>query len=205
MKPKKAHIIILIVVMGMALLSAVLVSSLAIWTETYEDDKTARIPVSPFNPTAKHIVFVPLDASGNIISDNANAMSYAAVGYTGLVGEVEIPATHQPEGYDEKPVTAVLIDDNNTAVAFTESAEFITSLILPASIVRIGAGVFSGFENLTSVLIRDTVPPSVDPPNVVIGDFAFAYTLSLTSFLYPGHTFVGNFNAIFYESAFNPQ
>lgn len=216
MKLKKAHIIVLIAIMSIALISAVLVSTLAIWTESYEDDKTAEIPVGPFNPSEKYIVFVPLDESGNIISDKALAASYAAVGYTGLVGEVEIPPTHQPDGYDEKPVSAVLVDENHADVAFTESVDIITSIIMPAStvrigedvfpgFVRIGAGVFSGLENLTSVLIKDTDPPSTEFPNIFVGDYAFAFTLSLTSFEYTGHTFVGSIDSVFYGSAYIPE
>ena len=205
MKLKKAHIIVLIAIMSIALISAVLVSTLAIWMESYEDDKTSEIPVGPFNPSEKYIVFVPLDGLGNIISDKALAASYAAVGYTGLVSEVEIPPTYQPDGYDEKPVTAVLVDENYAEVAFTESVDIITSIIMPASTVRIGAGVFAGLENLTSVLIRDTDPPSTEFPNIFVGDYAFAFTLSLTSFEYTGHTFVGSFDSVFYGSAYIPE
>lgn len=205
MKLKKTHIIVLIAIMSIALISAVLVSTLAIWMESYEDDKTSEIPVGPFNPSEKYIVFVPLDDLGNIISDKSLAVSYAAVGYTGLVGEVEIPPTHQPDGYDEKPVTAVLVDENYADVAFTESVDIITSIIMPASTVRIGAGVFSGLENLTSVLIRDTDPPSEVFPNIFVGDYAFSFTLSLTSFEYTGHTFVGSIDSVFYGSAYIPE
>ncbi len=204
MKLNKMSVIILVVVMSMAVISAVLISTLAIWTESYEDDKTSEIPVGPYNPSEKYIVFVPLDEEGNITSNYSLAFSYAAVGYTGLIGELEIPATHKPNGFAEKPVTAVLVDENNADVAFTESVDIITSIIMPASIVRIGAGVFAGLENVTSVLIKDTDPPSTSYPNIYFGDYAFAFTTSLASFEYTGHTFVGNFSSVFYGSSYQP-
>ncbi|NCA67905.1 MAG: hypothetical protein EOM87_07580 [Clostridia bacterium] len=203
MKPNKVSIIVLIVVMSMAIIGAVLVSTLAIWTESYEDDKTVEIPVSEYNPSEKHIIFVPLDELGLIISDKSFAISYAAVGYTGLVGELEIPATHHPAGYEEKQVTAILIDQEYINEAFAGN-EIVTSIIMPFSITRIGAGVFANMENVTSIIIKDDDPPAGAPQNLYVGDYAFSYTTSLTSFTYAGHSFIGSFETAFFGSSYVP-
>jgi len=194
--------LIIILVMGIAVVAATVLSTYAIWTESYEDQKVSEIPVGEYNPSEKHIVFVPLNAAGEIISDESLAVSYAAVGYTGLVAELEIPEKHTNSVTSEElNVTHVLVDENHISEAFAGN-EVITEIILPCTIVRIGSGVFSNLEELTSVTIRNFATPG-DPVNIEIGDYAFMNTPLLTSFTFDGHLIVGDTILIFLNSSYS--
>ncbi len=195
MKVNRVSIIILIVVMSIAVISAVIVSSLAIWTETYEDDKTSTIPVGEYNPSEKHIIFAPLDDNGNFITDYDLAISYAAVGYTGMVAELEIPSHYQPEGYASLPVTAILVHENYENEAFAGNG-LIKEIIIPHTVTKIGAHVFSNLDVLEKIIIKKD---DVEDYVLTIADYAFQGAPELKVVENRGRTVSGIKARIFYN------
>ncbi|MCM1306588.1 MAG: leucine-rich repeat domain-containing protein [Bacteroides sp.] len=172
-KGSKTTLIILIVVI--AVLSALAVGGVtyAIWTEVSHDTQEHDLPIDPYNPSEKYIIFRGLDAQGDF-SDvtHKEVKAYAAVGYKGLVAEVVIPATH-----NDKPVVKVCNSniDNDLEYRF-KGNPIITSLQIPASVTEVATDACSGMDLLEKIEILG------DSGNVKIGDFAFANCPRLSTF-----------------------
>ena len=174
-------IMIAVILIGtLAFLSACTTS--ALWNDQTEDESNTNVKVEETNGSAKYIVYIALDSSGNyIVKDSGTSVaSYAVIGYTGLVAELKIPATYQ-----SKHVTKVLVvpdyasyecSMNGAAYSGNDprltNNTVVTSIVFGSNVTFIGAGVCAGMVNLTSIKF-DT--------SVALGDSAFAACIALTS------------------------
>ena len=125
------------------------------------------MPTDDYNPSEKHIKYHALDADGEFTS--GTAVSYAAVGYDGLVDVVEIPST-----YNGKPVRAIMFDSSQVDVRFANNV-VIRELIIPASVDYIADGVFVNCVYLQKVTINGE-------DDIYIGEAAFAGCSELATF-----------------------
>ena len=66
--------------------------------------------------------------------------------------------------------------------------KFITEIIIPKNIIKIGRRVFSGCPNLTNIIIPDSV--------TTIADYAFCECNSLSSVTYKGITYINKWMLI---------
>lgn len=164
----KKKTVILIIVIAILLVASIVSVSLAVWLPRPNDYEDIPLPSEKVNPSLKHIVFQGLDAEGNF-TDNG-IVSYASVGYSGLVEELEIPST-----YNGLPVVQVLI--GNDADSRFSGNPVISSIIIPESVTYIASGVFANIPNLKSVIIRG------DSSTIRIGDGAFAGCVALNDFV----------------------
>ena len=148
-----------------------IVKSYAYWSEKTEDIAELEVPLDEsYNPSLKHIIFQGIDESGNFVADG-DAASYAVVGYSGLVGEVSIPDT-----YNGKSVTCILAPEaGDVRYAFNNNL-IITTLIIPSSVTKIGAGACSNMINLTKVTVNGKTG------SLEMGSCAFAGCINLTTF-----------------------
>lgn len=165
----KKKTIVLIVVIAIILVASIVGVSLAVWLPRPNDDEDIPFPVEKVNPSLKHIVFQGLDSNGAFSNVDADIVSYAAVGYSGLVEELEIPST-----YKEKPVVQILIG-SDTDSRFSGNP-IISSIVIPDSVTYIASGVFANIPNLKSVVIKG------ESSTVKIGDGAFAGCMELSKF-----------------------
>lgn len=181
MKMQKRTLIISIVFMCIALTLSLAVATYAIWKEQADDFIEVNIPTSDFNPSLKYIVFQGLDGEGNFVSENA--VSYAVVGYSGIIGELKIPET-----YKDLPVTKISCYnvESDTALA---GNRFITSVEIPSSVVEIDAGAFANAMEIKSITI-------LGEGNITIGELAFAGCVELTTFT-NSRTIEGDENSYF--------
>lgn len=163
----KKKTIILIIIIAILLVASIVGVSLAVWLPRLNDDEDIPLPSEKVNPSLKHIVFQGLDVEGNF-TDNG-IVSYSAVGYSGLVEELEIPST-----YNGLPVVQILIG-NDVDSRFSGNP-VISSIIIPESVTYIASGVFANIPNLKSVIIKG------DSFTVKIGDGAFAGCVALSEF-----------------------
>lgn len=182
----------LIIITLVIILSIIVVSTLALWQESYQDEKTTEVDIGEYNPSLKHIIFSPLDSEG-VITTEQNAVSYAAVGYTGLVAELEIPSV-----YNSKPVTAILKDPDYESEAFFEN-QVITSLVVPSSVQRIASAVFANCSNLKKIVLENE---SEDAEAIIIEGHAFMGTSSLEEFVDNGREITGESSQIFFMSKY---
>lgn len=166
----KKKTIVLIIVIAIILVASIVGVSLAVWLPRPNDDEDIPFPTEKVNPSLKHIVFQGLDSDGTFTDTDADIVSYAAVGYSGLVEELEIPST-----YNEKPVVQILIG-SDTDSRFSGNP-IISSIVIPDSITYIASGVFANISNLKSVVINGD-----ESSTVKIGDGAFAGCIELSKF-----------------------
>ena len=172
--------ITVILIGALAFLSAC--TTTALWNDQSEDESGTTVKVEETNGSAKYIVYIALDSSGNyIVKDSGTSVaSYAVIGYTGFVAELKIPAR-----YDNKPVTKVLVvPDYASYECSMDGAAYsgndprltnntvVTSIVFGSNVAFIGAGVCAGMVNLTSIKFETSV---------ALGDSAFAACIALTS------------------------
>lgn len=191
-KRLKIMAVALLILVALILILSMVTAVLAIWTESYSDEHTSKIDLDEFNPSLKYIIFSPLDSEGNFTSPQ-NVVSYAAVGYTGLVAELEIPSI-----YNSKPVTAILKDSNYLDQAFVNN-QIITTITIPITVSRIGEGAFANLINLREVTILGDEENQLP---ITIGDYAFMGTKNLKTFNYSGRSITGNIDKIFFMSGY---
>ncbi len=167
------------------LVTALAVTTYAVWVEQTEDFKDVEIDQPEFNPSLKYIVFKGMDVNGAFTDDETLITAYAAVGYTsGLVKELVIPET-----YNEKPVTRIsALADVSFEYSFKDN-QIISSLRIPASVVTIDDGVFAGAIALRTVTFDKSEDGSASELNIGVG--AFAGCISLEAFQTNGRTIVG--------------
>ncbi|MDE7373156.1 MAG: leucine-rich repeat domain-containing protein [Clostridia bacterium] len=170
-KGNKAAFIILIVLLVVLIAGAVGGISYAIWTRVSDDSQELNAPIDPYNPSEKYIVFRGLDADGNLLESDENAVSYAVVGYTGLVAELVIPASH-----NDKPVVRICTSNMGTDFQYRLTQnDVITSLQIPASVTKIDVDACSNMSILAKVDI-------LGEDSISIADFAFANCPCLATF-----------------------
>lgn len=165
----KKKTIVLIVVIAIILVASIVGVSLAVWLPRPNDDEDIPFPSEKVNPSLKHIVFQGLDENGAFTDNDADIVSYAAVGYSGLVEELEIPST-----YNEKSVDKILI--GNDADSRFSGNTIISSIVIPDSVTYIASGVFANIPNLKKVVIKG------ESSTIEIGDGAFAGCVALNEF-----------------------
>lgn len=165
--------ITMILIGALALLSAC--TTTALWNDQSEDESGTNVKVEETNGSAKYIVYVAMDSSGNyIVKDSGTSVaSYAVIGYTGLVSELKIPSR-----YNNKPVTKVLVvpDYASYECSMNEAAyagndprltnnPVVRSIVFGSNVTFVGAGVCAGMVNLSSIKFETSV---------TLGDGAFA-------------------------------
>lgn len=166
----KKKTIVLIIVIAIILVASIVGVSLAVWLPRPNDDEDIPFPIEKVNPSLKHIVFQGLDKNGAFTDTDSDIISYAAVGYSGLVEELDIPST-----YNGKPVVNILIGSD--ADSRFSGNPVISSIIIPESVTYIASGVFADIPNLKSVIIKG------DSSTIRIGDGAFAGCIALNDFV----------------------
>ena len=168
MKKNKA-LLISIIALCVTITLALAVTTYAIWERQSEDFIEVQIPTDDFNPSEKYIVYKGLDSAGNFSADDASIVSYAVVGYSGIIEELVIPET-----YNSKPVTKISVSSDQINVALA-SNQIVTSIVIPASVTQIDQGVCANMLRLRSVKILGT-------EGIIIQDLAFAGCVELAEF-----------------------
>ena len=176
---QKRTLIVSIICLCVALTLSLAVATYAIWKEQADDYMEVHIPTSDFNPSLKYIVYQGLDSEGNFT--NESPVSYAVVGYTGLIGELVIPET-----YNDLPVTKISCYGVEADSALAGN-RFITSVVIPSSVVEIDAGAFANAMEITSITI-------LGDGALTIGDLAFAGCTELQTFTH-SRTITGEINS----------
>lgn len=176
---KTTSLIIICVVAAVVAVALVVGVSLALWEEMADDTRDMPLNVDDYNASEPYIIFQGLDADGLLTSDNSAAVSWAVVGYRGLVAEVVIPATHSEnaDGSNALPVTHILVSPDYMENRLAGNP-VITSLTVPSSVVGIGAGVCSGMQSLQTLSLQGTDGDEA----IAIGDMAFAGCGRLSQF-----------------------
>lgn len=139
---------LIVCIVSLAVLLALLVTGItyAVWTTTATATEEIEIPVDDYNPSLKYLVFRGLTSEGAFTTDEL-AVSYAVVGYTGIVNEVYIPDTH-----NDLPVTRICIDPAQTDKAFAKNPNII-SLSIPGNVTLITSGACQNMQLLETVTI----------------------------------------------------
>lgn len=193
-KRTKLIIILTSVVLVCVVLATVLGVTLAKWREQATTTQIVDLDREEYNPSAPYIIYYGLKANGEFATLDSEIVSWAVVGYRGLVAEVIIPETHTERGL-EKPVTHILPPPNASYVNDRLSGNaIITEITIPASVVFIGSGVCSMMSELKKViLIGEELPEDEDGEVqegtlLTIGDLAFAGCAKLEIFENPRNT-----------------
>jgi hypothetical protein len=171
LKPNLIGLLVLIVTLVCVISTA---TTYAVWQEKVSANKEVVIPVGKYNPSLKYLIFKGLNNAGEFATSGIT--KYAVVGYDGLVAEIIIPEVVTVEGINY-PVVMIATDPDNTSYRLREN-EFVTSIVIPASVTEIKAGALSGMTSLYNVIFEGT-PEDAD---IIIGDLAFAYCTSLSQF-----------------------
>lgn len=104
-------------------------------------------------------------------------ISYAVVGYTGIIPDVVIPTTYTPEG-SSKTYYIMRVCSYSGAMDYTFNGNaLITSLIIPNSVVSIADAVFADMVNLQRVELSGAFE------TITIGDYAFLGCYNLATFI----------------------
>ena len=164
---KNRTLVISVILVCVTVALALSVATYAIWQEQATDYEEIQIPTDDFNPSAKYIIYQGLDANGNFI--DASPLSYAVVGYSGIVSELIIPDT-----YNGLPVTRISCSTTQTNTNLAGN-NIITSLVVPASVTKIDQGIFANAVKLKTVTI-------LGEGEIIIEPFAFAGCVELTTF-----------------------
>ena len=165
---KNKALLISIIAICVTATLALAVTTYALWEKQSEDFIEVQIPTDEFNPSAKYIVYKGLDENGAFTEDDVSIVSYAVVGYSGIVEELVIPAE-----YNGKAVTKISSSSDST-VALAGN-QIVTSIVIPSSVTQIDQGVCVNMLRLKSVKILGT-------EGIVIQDLAFAGCVELTEF-----------------------
>ncbi|NLL55783.1 MAG: leucine-rich repeat domain-containing protein [Clostridiales bacterium] len=144
----------------------------AVWQRNVSADKEIVVPIGDNNPSLKYLKFKGLNAQGEFADEGIT--QYAVVGYDGLVAEIIIPEVYTVDEVDY-PVVMVTTDPDNLYYRFRDN-EIITTITIPSSVTVIKDFAFAGMSSLVKVTIEG------DAGTITIGDHAFAYCTSLTTF-----------------------
>ena len=161
---KKIFAVLTVTVM---IFAAVTASTYAVWQMQAETSVDLEAPVAEFNPSEKYLVFYGLNADG--FFSETDIVSYAVVGYTGLVAEVTVPAEH-----NGLPVTAIATHPDHAQIRFAESP-VITSMYIPSTVVKISAGACRNMPYLKEVIFYGD-------SEIILENYAFAFCGSLELF-----------------------
>lgn len=164
---KNRTLVISVILVCVTVALALSVATYAIWQEQATDYEEIQIPTDDFNPSAKYIIYQGLDANGNFIDESP--LSYAVVGYSGIISELIIPDT-----YNGLPVTRISCSTTQTNTNLAGN-NIITSLVVPASVTKIDQGIFANAVKLKTVTI-------LGEGEIIIEPFAFAGCVELTTF-----------------------
>lgn len=164
---KNRTLVISVILVCVTVALALSVATYAIWQEQATDYEEIQIPTDDFNPSAKYIIYQGLDANGNFIDESP--LSYAVVGYSGIISELMIPDT-----YNGLPVTRISCSTTQTNTNLAGN-NIITSLVVPASVTKIDQGIFANAVKLKTVTI-------LGEGEIIIEPFAFAGCVELTTF-----------------------
>ena len=140
----------------------------ALWQRQGDDTQKIDVDSEKTNGSEKYIVYAALDEDGVLIKsdEEVSAVSYAVVGYTGLVAELVIPDTYLDTAIDASslPVTHVLAAAPYTdykcsrnGAAYTgddarlANQSVVTSIVFGSNVTFVGALVCTGMINLTTV------------------------------------------------------
>lgn len=164
---KNRTLVISVILVCVTVALALSVATYAIWQEQATDYEEIQIPTDDFNPSAKYIIYQGLDANGNFIDESP--LSYAVVGYSGIISELIIPDT-----YNGLPVTRISCSTTQTNTNLAGN-NIITSLVVPASVTKIDQGIFANAVKLKTVTILGEGEITIEP-------FAFAGCVELTTF-----------------------
>lgn len=164
---KNRTLVISVILVCVTVALALSVATYAIWQEQATDYEEIQIPTDDFNPSAKYIIYQGLDANGNFIDESP--LSYAVVGYSGIITELIIPDT-----YNGLPVTRISCSTTQTNTNLAGN-NIITSLVVPASVTKIDQGIFANAVKLKTVTI-------LGEGEIIIEPFAFAGCVELTTF-----------------------
>lgn len=149
----------------------------AVWTEQADITDSVQTPVDDDNPSLQYIIFYGLDSNGEFTETIEDISSFAVVGYTGLVGELEIPSTYTANGVT-KPVTHILIHEDHYENRLA-SHPIITSILIPQSVIYVGSGACMGMPLLTKVVLEN----SGESEAITINDMAFSACQKLEEFV----------------------
>lgn len=165
---------ILLVVTLACVISTTTLVSYAVWQRKVSADKEIEIPVGDYNQSLKYLKFRGLNAEMNFASTNIT--QYAVVGFDGIVAEIIIPEVYTVNGVDY-PVVMATTDPEHTEYGFANN-QFVTSIVIPASVVKITSSTFSGMTSLLKVNILGEAAGS----SIQVDDYAFAGCVNLTVF-----------------------
>lgn len=139
---KKIIIIVAFILVGLACVGLILGFTLAKWTTNGDVSQGIPIDIINGNASEQYIYFYGLNEDGEFTTDGI--VSYAVVGYWGLVAELEIPETH-----NDLPVTHVLfLNEGEYLNNRLSNNAIITSIIIPSSVIVIGDGVCAQMPEL---------------------------------------------------------
>lgn len=213
-KRKKSALIVLIACIVVAVAAIGTGIGYAVWKNTLSAQDVTDVPSSDWNESLKYQVFALLDSDGNVLKSEPQTAedvgSVAFVGYTGLETDLVIPeAVFVPIGdaRTTKRVTKILtlpsdgggakLVRNEKRYAYPnqdiglKNNDFIVSVSVPASVVKIASGAFHSMRELEKLTISGSEP-------IDIGDAAFSNASKL-SVLVMTRNLTGNcdFNSIF--------
>ncbi|MDR2266638.1 MAG: leucine-rich repeat domain-containing protein [Christensenellaceae bacterium] len=207
---KKSFYIILIIVLtgGIGLLS--FTSTLAAWAPSETTEQITSPEVPDRNDSLRYIVFMALDDKGAVISNEdqieTQLASFAAVGYTGLIDEIEFPNTYEittKSGSSvSKPVSAILVLSRadyskiplymdgkiyaDKEPAYFDGNYFIVRVLIAASITRIASTAFAGCVGLK------TLEFEASDNSISIGDHAFSNCMNLANVIDNDREIIGD-------------
>lgn len=212
---------VLILVVTVTVATSMSIVAYAVWVRNISPQESILIPSEDFNSSAKHILFVALDISGNMIEKSntvTGVNSFGAIGYTGILSELEIPADFAVNestaqaiwgiGAFTKNVTFVGALDNEDIASYhvlmdgavynhNDSAPFannqiVTELKIGVNVERIAKGAFVNMRELNYLNILGL-------GEITIGDYAFMGCNKLTSSnVFKTKYINGNLTLIFY-------
>lgn len=168
----------------------------AYWQNQTDDTQGIETDIADANGSAKYIIYAALNASGNLITRPAEGepeatVSYAVVGYTGIVAELVIPAQYNGKnvvkvlhlssrndnGVVKYPADYVLSSNDSSYTgeyAALRNNEVVTSIVFGSYVAYVDAGACAGMTKLTSVKFECSSA-------VALGNAAFSACTALTS------------------------
>ncbi len=151
-KLSKKTLVLLIVLSSVLLIGAVAGVTYAVWQKISSANTELQVPIDEYNPSAKYIIYAGLDIDGNFSSDSgAETVSYAVVGYSGLVAEL-----HIPDAYNDLPVTKICTP-NSSSDDYRyrlNGNPVVTEISIPATVTEISEGACANMSLLTKVTVR---------------------------------------------------
>ena len=212
---------VLVIAVAVCIATSMSIIAYAVWVRNISPQESILVPSEDFNASAKHILFVALDVNGNMIAKSdttTGVVSFGAIGYTGILPELEIPADFSvndstaqaiwgTSGFT-KNVTFVGALDNSDIANYhvfmngvkyevNDSAPFannqiVTELKIGENVGRIASGTFANMHDLNYLNILGLC-------DIEIGDYDFTGCNKLTSSnVFKTKYITGNLPMIFY-------